>query len=150
MTANSEKFTTINKYLEEEYMLLHLDARRDGVELPSHLMGNPTVTLKLSLGFRGGMEITEERVWASLTFGGKFRDCFVPLTAIWGATSATGANTIWSDDAPPEIILQILDELKTKTGQTPSPVAAVPNATKKKPTKTKTAKARPNHLKRIK
>lgn len=159
MASNNEKYTVINKYLEEEYILIHIDARKEGVDIPDHLMGNPTVTLKLSFGFKGGMQVTEERVWAALTFGGKFRDCFIPLPAIWGATTSSGANTIWPDDAPPEIVTQIIEELKPKQGgQTasanPSGLSAIKGKVpSKKPssgTKQKKLGPKPSHLKRVK
>ena len=55
-----EKYETINLFLEEEFVLVHLDSNKKGVVLPIHLMGNGTVTLKLSRLFRGGIEVTKE------------------------------------------------------------------------------------------
>ncbi len=156
MATNSEKMNLINKYLEDDYMLIHLDARKEGVDIPDHLMGNPTITLKLSYGFKGGMQVTEERVWAALTFGGRFRDCFIPLAAIWGATTSSGANTIWPEDAPQEIVSQIIDELKPKTDATAkktTPEKSAPFAvhtSKASPAKPKSGEKKGAHLKRIK
>jgi stringent starvation protein B len=160
MASNLEKMNVINKYLEDDYILLHLDARKEGVDIPDHLMGNPTVTLKISYGFKGGMQVTEERVWAALTFGGRFRDCFIPMAAIWGATTASGANTIWPEDAPPEIVAQIIEELKPKQDSskpTPALTAAfsAPTEAKMGPKPTKAARPKrmgpkPSHLKRVK
>ena len=160
MAKNKDKIEVINNYLKDEYMLIHFDARKSGVELPDHLMQNPTVTLKLSYAFQGGMEVTEERVWASLLFSGKYRDCFVPVNSIWGATSSTGANTIWPDDAPPEVMMQVIETLANKGVAEPekidSAVSKVPGSSDSKnrkpiiPRKGASSKPRPSHLKRIK
>jgi stringent starvation protein B len=154
MASNSEKMNVIIKYLEDDYILVHLDARKEGVDIPDHLLGNPTVTLKLSYGFKGGMQVTEERVWAALTFGGRFRDCFIPMPAIWGATTSSGANTIWPEDAPPEIVAQIIEELKPKESSAkPAPnltATTNSNPSSPKPPKPKRNGPKPNHLKRVK
>ncbi len=114
MAPSKDKIEIINHYLQDDYILIHFDARKEGTDLPDHLLGNPTVTLKLSFKFQGGMEVTEERVWASLLFGGKYKDCFIPTSAIWGATSSSGANTIWPDDAPPEVVMQVFQSLASQ------------------------------------
>jgi len=153
MASNLEKMNVIIKYLEDDYILVHLDARKEGVDIPDHLLGNPTVTLKLSYGFKGGMQVTEERVWAALIFGGRFRDCFIPMPAIWGATTSSGANTIWPEDAPPEIVAQIIEELKPKDSSAkpaPNLTATTTNPAAPKTPKPKRNGPKPNHLKRVK
>jgi len=177
VTKSKEKIEKINAYLEEEYMLIHFDARKSGIIIPEHLKNNPTVTLKLSFRFQGGLEVTADRIWASLSFSGKFFDCYIPISAIWGATSSSGANTIWPEDAPPEVMIQVIQSLavqQNKDLDTESkekikgvkskrslsalkevvPIGAQKAKPIKKAKKPTTAKkkgeARPNHLKRIK
>lgn len=173
MKVEDKKIEIINNYLTEEYMLIHFDARVDGVSLPDHLMNNPTVSLKLSYNFMGGMEINSERIWAKLLFSGKMVDCYIPFQAIWGATSSSGANMIWPEFAPKEIMLQVIESLSaqpdsdttksqlqdksestSKTRPIKQSVTTLkPQPTKKKPRKTPTRTTPPGkggHLKRIK
>ena len=156
MANSKEKVDAINAYLKDEYMLIHFDARKPGIELPEHLLNNPTVTLKLSYEFQGGMEVNEERIWASLLFSGKYKDCFVPINSIWGATSCSGANTIWPEDAPPEVMMQVIETLANRGVAEPQKIDAVlqeastlPKAKKTSPAK-RPKSSRPNHLRRIK
>ncbi|MCB9029525.1 MAG: hypothetical protein H6619_00605 [Deltaproteobacteria bacterium] len=112
MTSNREKLETINEYLEDDYCLIHFDTTADGVEVPPHLMDNPSVTLKLSYGFQGGMDISDERIWASLLFGTQYCECIIPFDALWGATCSSGANVIWPEHAPNDILIEIMKTLK--------------------------------------
>ena len=133
-----EKYETVNTFLEGEYVMAHLDPSTDGVDLPVHLMSGKNVTLKLSRLFRGGMDLLEDRIEASLLFGSSYYACIIPLSALWGVTSAKGESVIWPDCAPTEVLEQI------------SKPAAAPVAKKEK-TKSRVKKpVKGSHLRRIK
>jgi len=103
-----EKHTTLTRLLDEEYALVHLDPAARGVTLPQHLMGGPTVTLKISRLFRGAMKVEGERVVADLLFGDDYFTCVVPFAAVWGMTSAAGSNIMWPEDTPDAVREKII------------------------------------------
>jgi hypothetical protein len=102
-----EKYDTLNRLLEEEYTLIHLDPEIEGVALPQHLKETPTVTLKVSRFFRGTLTVEAERVVADLLFGANYFTCVIPFEAVWGLTSAAGSNVMWPDNTP----LQVREKL---------------------------------------
>jgi stringent starvation protein B len=148
-----EKYETINLFLEEEYVLVHLDSNKKGVVLPSHLMGNGTVTLKLSRLFRGGIEVTKEQILADLLFGDAYFSCTIPLAAVWGITGYKGNNVIWPESTPPEV----LEKIATSAAPQPVPEKITEKTKEAKPEKgpakpaTKKVKAtKGQHLRRVK
>ncbi len=122
-----------------DYALAHINTAAPGVKLPPHLCKNPSVTLKLSRLFRGGMELTHEKVVADLLFSGDYFTCVLPLPAIWGLTSEKGENLIWPESAPKEMLEEILAAAPETSGKTPEEQAG---NTRKLPSK--------GHLRRVK
>lgn len=146
-----ERFTAIDQFLDEEYVLVHIDSRASGVKLPPHLMENPSVTLKLSRLFRGGIELKTSQIETDLLFGDRYFTCVIPFAAIWGATNCDGNNVIWPESTPAEILQKIFvqstsEKKKVKEKEVKErKVAAKPKAAKvtKSPPKS-------GHLRRIK
>lgn len=147
-----ERFKAIDSFLEEEYVLVHIDSRASGVKLPPHLMDNPSITLKLSRLFRGGIELKTSQIETDLLFGDRYFSCVIPFVAIWGATNCDGNNVIWPESTPAEILQKIFvqstnDKKKTKEKE--------PIKEKKVPAKPRAAKVtksppKAGHLRRIK
>lgn len=101
------KLEVLKDFLKQEYVLVHLNPKGDGVVIPDHLASDASVTLKLSRYFRGNMELTGERVTADLLFGGSYFTCIIPIDAIWSCTSEDGQNPIWIQSAPPEVAKKV-------------------------------------------
>ncbi len=97
----------VEEGLEGDHVLLHLDARSAGVEVPSHLMDNPSLTLKISYLFQGKTEVGESGITSYLRFGGDYFKCVVPWTALWGVTTSGQKNQIWPEDLPKEVVIQL-------------------------------------------
>lgn len=135
-----EKQSLINKCLDDDHVLIHLDSRSTGVELPSPLLAQPMVTLKLSKLFKGGVEVQADKIIADLLFDHGYALCSIPLAAVWGVTSAAGKNFVWPQSTPVEVLNRQLKLDLTK--KTPEKAAA-----KKE---TKTGGAASGHLKRVK
>ena len=114
-TKQKKKF--LEDGLKEDHVLLHLDARVPGVEVPPHLADNPSLTLKLSYLFQGKTEINQDNVTAYLRFSGEYYKCQVPWNAIWGITSSSQQNQIWPEDLPKEVVLQLARSKITELGQ---------------------------------
>lgn len=103
-----EKHEALNKGLEGEYVMVHVNTLNDLLVIPEHLKAKSTVTLKISRWFRGAMELYEDRIEAELVFNGGYFNCSIPLSAIWGITDAKGRNTVWPGASPPEVLLSLL------------------------------------------
>ena len=145
-----EKYETINLFLEEEFMLLHLDSSKKGVVLPTHLMGNGTVTLKLSRLFRGGIEVTKEQISADLLFGDAYFSCAIPLPAVWGVTGYKGNNVIWPESTPPEILEKIATTAAPQPQPAPKKEAPAEKPTGRKTSSKKSKAPKGQHLRRVK
>lgn len=107
--TNQAKYEVLNKLLEQEYLLIHVNPLADGVEVPAYLKKEKTLTLKLSRLFRGTMSIEEEQelVTADLLFGGKYYTCRVPFHSLWGVTDVKGESLIWPDSIPPQMTMHL-------------------------------------------
>jgi stringent starvation protein B len=105
---SSPKYFTLKRLLEEEYVLVHINTGSDNLALPSHLMVDETVSLKLSRYFRGAMEVTTEKITAELLFNGSYNSCVIPLAAIWGCHSQRGNTAFWPESAPEGVVKSIM------------------------------------------
>ena len=139
-----DKYHSIQKFLYDEHMLMHIDPSTAGVTLPLDLMNSPTITLKLSKLFKGKLIVEKDAIEAELLFGDEYFTCIVPLNAIWGITSYKGQTLTWPNTDQQRALCAILElsESQTKSKAAP-PKAAVPHMTKVK-------KERASHLKRVK
>lgn len=118
-TPTKEKHDTVNRFLFDEYVLVHLTPSSAGVVLPDHLASQPMVTLKLSKLFRGSMSVEADKVVAELLFGGTYHTCVIPFEAIWGVTTVKGKNIIWPESAPAEVIKSLAERKDTVPEEAP-------------------------------
>lgn len=98
-----EKRETLEELLEQKYVMAHLDPRAEHVVIPEHLKESPTLTLQLSLRFRGEMEIERTLIKADLLFSGEYFTCQIPFDAIWALTSEEGEMRLWPEAMPEEL-----------------------------------------------
>ena len=99
------KKETLLAYLGRGIAMLHLDARRPGVIVPPQYAAD--AHLRLNLSYRYGipdLEISEERVRATLSFGGRPFRCILPWASVFGITAnGTGDGQVWPEDLPVEV-----------------------------------------------
>jgi stringent starvation protein B len=100
------KKETLISYLEKGIAMIHLDARRAGVVVPSQHVEDPH--LRLNLSYRYGIPdlvIDDVRVQATLSFRGRPFQCQMPWEAVFGITSqTTGDGQVWPEDLPGEVV----------------------------------------------
>lgn len=104
--ASRPKREVFEEYMAGDHALVHIDSRTIGVSLPSHLMGQHSVTLKLSYHFNGATEHNEGGINVFLKFSGNYFECVLPWESIWGMTDEKGVRFIWADDLPKEVLLE--------------------------------------------
>lgn len=108
-TAADQK-TTIERLLDDEQVLVHINPTTPGVVIPPHLSENRTVTLRLSRFFKGELCLDDQKVTAELLFGPEYFTCVLPWECIWGASSIRGQEYIWAESAPDEILEMFLSQ----------------------------------------
>lgn len=140
------QFQVIEKLLKGDHCVIHVNPLCPGVELPDHLKGSPTVTLKISYYFSGTLDVNEKEVVTELVFNGTPFTCVVPLEAIWGITSEFGVHTTWDDKAPNPLFPTLLKQSQKETAKSKPVKVETAAAEKKEGPK----KARPDFLKRVK
>lgn len=113
----TEKYKKIKRLLLDEHVLVHLTPSYSGVDIPPHLRGAPTVTLKLSTLFRGGLEVTEDLIIAELLFNAEYYRCLIPIDAIGAVTNVAGETFFWE-----------VPSLEAAPTQTPPKKAAIRKA----------------------
>lgn len=141
--SRADQKTTIERLLDDEQVLVHVNAQASGVSLPPHLSENRTVTLRLSRFFKGDLTISEDKVVAELLFGSEYFTCVMPWNSIWGASSIRGEEFIWAEAAPEEILQLVLAQQQQQQ-QMKSASSDYSRAS------TAGKKARPTHLRRVK
>lgn len=92
-------------FLERGVAMIHLDARRPGVQVPAQHRGEAHLRLNFSYRYRiPDFEIDEQGVQATLSFGGQSFLCVLPWESIFGITSqANGDGQVWPEDLPVEV-----------------------------------------------
>lgn len=94
-------------WFQDDHILLHLDAREEGVIVPSHLKDQHSLTLKLSPLFQGETVADDIGISTYLKFNGQYSQCIIPWTTLWGMTSEGGQQEIWRKDLPREVFHDI-------------------------------------------
>lgn len=107
MGAAGEKKKKFEELMNQDFVLVHLDARCDGVTVPDSLAGNASLTLKLSYAFQGETTADDYAVKSFLKFDGQYFECVLPWEAVWGMTASDNQQAIWPEDLPKEVMLQI-------------------------------------------
>jgi hypothetical protein len=95
--------------LEHAEAQVHLDARRDGVDLPDRLRGSSNVRLDYGYGLTPpipDLTIDEDGIRATLSFNRVPHRTFIPWAAVFLIADFAGRGAVWRDDLPPELVAQ--------------------------------------------
>jgi stringent starvation protein B len=112
-----EKRKFFDEGMEFDHVLVQLDSRAEGVDVPAHLSQDPALTLKLSHLFQGDTTHDEEAITSYLRFSGNYYCCYLPWTAIWGMTCSKGENKVWAEDLPREVMVRVAREKISELGR---------------------------------
>jgi stringent starvation protein B len=105
------KKETLLGFLARGVAMVHLDARRPGVIVPPQYATDAHLRLNLSYRYSiPDLEISDEHVQATLSFGGRPFRCILPWSAVFGITShGTGDGQVWPEDLPVEVVHTMAD-----------------------------------------
>ncbi len=97
------KKAVLAELLEQGMVLVTLDARAEGVDVPKHLRDDAQLRLNLSYRFGLPMKLDDDGVSATLTFAGSPYACRLPWCAIYLLVShVTGRPILFPADVPAE------------------------------------------------
>jgi stringent starvation protein B len=87
-------------------VLVHLDGRSAGVQVPVKFAADPELRLNLSYRFASrDLTLGDDGVCCTLSFGGLPFRCVLPYAAIYAVTShVTGEALVWPDDLPLDVV----------------------------------------------
>lgn len=95
-------------------VLLHVDARKPEVAVPTHLKQDPKLVLRFGYGLTPAihdLEVGAEHVAGTLTFGGVPFHCVLPWTAIYAAVSEADQRAmVWHEDVPEAVLAQMMGQ----------------------------------------
>jgi stringent starvation protein B len=97
--------------LEQGMVMIHLDARRPGVLVPTHLRNESHLRLNLSYRFEpSDLSVNDWGVRSTLSFSGTRFTVAVPWSALFAIASHVTKELFWMypDDMPPELLQQTM------------------------------------------
>jgi len=86
--------------------MVHLDPRRDGVQVPGHLAADPVLRLNIAYGFNlPSLEVDDEGLYAVLSFGGRDFGCWIPWESVFALTlpDQDHQGSLWPEAMPAEM-----------------------------------------------
>ncbi|MGN6109221.1 MAG: hypothetical protein ACTHU0_29210 [Kofleriaceae bacterium] len=105
--APADKRHTLATLLALGPVLVQLDARRAGVDVPASHRSDPQLVLRIGRDLSppiADLELGATALTATLMFGGRPYRCVVPWSAIYGASlEGEDTGTVWSADAPADL-----------------------------------------------
>ena len=89
-------------------ILVHIDARADGVQVPQSFTADPRLVLRFGYDLSppiADLEIGDDALAGTLTFGGVPFTCVLPWSAVYAVVSeADQKGMVWPDDVPPAVL----------------------------------------------
>ncbi len=124
-----DKRRAVETLLERGPILIHVDSRHTGVEVPVRLRGNPRLVLRFGYGLTPSipdLTVAEESLTGTLTFSGVPFTCTVPWAAVYAVmVEGEQRGTVWPEDVPEDVLLSTAEEgAAGAAGQAPAGAGA--------------------------
>jgi stringent starvation protein B len=106
MNTANDKRERLEQLLELGMVMVHLDARTKGVNVPKSHATNPALALNLSLRFNiPDFRMDDDGIFASLSFARSPYPCMLPWDAIFAVRSHVDDTFhVWPEDVPSELV----------------------------------------------
>lgn len=103
-----EKRPFVEELMGQGPILVHLDARHEGVSVPAKFEGDPKLVLRFGYGLSPAiidLALDDDTLAGTLTFGGVPFHCVVPWGAVYAAVAeADHRGMVWPEDVPDDVI----------------------------------------------
>lgn len=110
------KREALERLLHHGDVLLQLDPRVDGVQVPAGFTDQPLLVLRIGLDMPvpiPDLEIDAGGVSATLSFNRQPHACRIPWDAVFGMVSESGQALVWAEDVPYEVVERLAQRLAT-------------------------------------
>ena len=115
-----DKRRTLEALLGRGPVLVHVDARRAEVQVPTRFRADPSLVLRFGYGLTpaiADLVVDENAIQGTLTFSGQPFHCVLPWTAVYAAmVEGEQRGTVWPEDVPEDVL--------TGGGEPPTPAVA--------------------------
>ncbi len=103
-----DKRRTVEALIERGPVLIHVDARRPEVAVPTRFRADPSLVLRFGYQLSppiSDLTIDEEAIGGTLTFAGQPFRCILPWTAVYAAmVEGEQRGTVWPEDVPEDVL----------------------------------------------
>jgi stringent starvation protein B len=117
-----DKRRTLEALLARGPVLVHVDARRAEVSVPPQFRTDASLVLRFGRNLSpaiADLDVDDEAISGTLTFGGHPFRCILPWTAVYAAmVEGEQRGTVWPEDVPEDVL----------TGTSEAPPTAAPSA----------------------
>lgn len=117
-----DKRRTLEALLTRGPVLVHVDARRAEVAVPTRFRADPSLVLRFGYNLSpaiSDLTVDDEAIAGTLTFAGQPFRCILPWTAVYAAmVEGEQRGTVWPEDVPEDVL--------TGGGEAPSPAPVAP------------------------
>ncbi len=154
--TNPDKSRVVGGLMGEGAVLVHIDARREGVIVPNHLHGQSKLVLRFGFGLSpaiADLVVDDQELSGTLTFGGLPFHCVLPWHAVYAAV-VEGADKghVWPEDVPELSFTSDPTEAASRDGaadRNGDRGGAVPTAPMSPTSSQSGPKKRPSHLRLV-
>lgn len=109
--------------LEQASVFIHLDPRRDAVQVPIGFKKQAQLVLQIGLNMVvkiPDLEVDDDGISCTLSFNRRPHYCHMPWGSIYALVDEGGRGMVWPDDVPAEVVAQQREGAK-KSQATPRP-----------------------------
>jgi stringent starvation protein B len=139
-----DKRKTLESLLARGPVLVHVDARRSEVSVPTRFRADASLVLRFGYDLTpriADLTVDDDAIAGTLTFAGQPFRCILPWTAVYAAmVEGEQRGTVWPEDVPEDVL--------GGSGAGPD-ATATPTAPPAPPKDEDTGRKRSNHLKLV-
>jgi stringent starvation protein B len=127
-----DKRRTLETLLARGPVLVHVDARRAEVAVPTRFRADASLVLRFGYSLSpaiADLSVDDTAIAGTLTFGGQPFRCVLPWTAVYAAmVEGEQRGTVWPEDVPEDVLTGSAEPPAPVPPQAPvaEPVAAAP------------------------
>ena len=103
-----DKRRTLDALLGRGPVLVHVDARRAEVSVPSRFRADASLVLRFGYNLSPAivdLEVDDDAISGTLTFAGQPFRCILPWTAVYAAmVEGEQRGTVWPEDVPEDVL----------------------------------------------
>lgn len=120
-TIHNEKALLFSRFLDQGYVKIALDARKEGVLVPLEFRSDFNLTLEFSSHyFCNDLSFNDQALSARMLFASGSFGVLIPWSAVYALSDEDEASTTcWTDAIPPELLVADTEDEPTQKNAAP-------------------------------